>query len=191
MRIMINTLAVRGAHTGGVYTILSNLIPHLAQVDRDNEYIIVVSRANRRAFETSARNFRYVTLPAYVHRAPLRLAIDNIVVPVLASRYKVDVFFGPSGALPAGLRCRTVVGALNLIHYHSKELMYWDQASLLETWRVRLQRLYYRYKTPSSMLRADRVVAVSHETCREVIAGTPGVLHERVEVVYPGAPTSF
>ncbi len=98
---MINTLAVAGEETGGGYTILSNLIPHLAQVDRDNEYVIIVSRANRWAFETSARNFRYVTLPAYVHRAPLRLAIDNIVVPVLANRYKVDVFFGPNGALPA------------------------------------------------------------------------------------------
>jgi len=188
---MINTLAASGAHTGGGYTVLTNLIPHLAQVDRENEYVLVVSRRNRSAFETSARNFRYLTLPSLIHWAPLRLVVDNIVVPALARRYKVDVFFAPNDALPPGLRCRSVVGALNLIYYHSKDLMHWDESSLIERWRLRLQRQYYRYKTPRAMLQADRVVAVSHETRREVIASTRGILDHRVEVIYPGTARSF
>ncbi len=188
---MINTLAASGAHTGGGYTVLANLIPHLAQVDRENEYLLVVSRRNRSAFETSARNFRYLTLPSLIHRAPLRLVVDNIVVPALARRYKVDVFFAPNGALPPGLRCRSVVAALNLIYYHSKDLMHWDESSLMERWRLRLQRQYYRYKTPRAMLQADRVVAVSYETRREVIASTRGILDHRVAVIYPGIPRSF
>ncbi len=188
---MINTLAASSAHTGGGYTVLANLIPHLAQVDRENEYLLVVSRRNRSAFETSARNFRYLTLPSLIHRAPLRLVVDNIVVPALARRYKVDVFFAPNGALPPGLRCRSVVAALNLIYYHSKDLMHWDESSLMERWRLRLQRQYYRYKTPRAMLQADRVVAVSYETRREVIASTRGILDHRVAVIYPGTPRSF
>ena len=191
MRIMINTLAASGAHAGGGYTVLSNLVPHLAQVDRDNEYVLVVSRKNRCAFETSAQNFRYVTLPSLVHRAPLRILVDNILVPRLASRYKVDVFFAPNDSLPPGLRCRSVVAALNLIYYHSKDLMHWDQASLMERCRLRIQRQYYRYKTPKAMLQADRVVALSQETRREVIASTHGILDKRVAVIYPGTPRPF
>jgi len=188
---MVNTLAVANAQTGGGYTVLSNLVLHLAQVDRDNDYILVVSRANRHAFETSAPNFRYVALPVWVHRIPLRLVVDNVVVPVLANKYGVDVFFAPNDALPPGLHCRTVVGALNLIHYQARDMVSWNGAPLLERCRILLRRKYYRHKTPQAMSRADHVVAISQETRCQVIANAPGIRPERVEVVYPGVPPAF
>lgn len=191
MRVMINTLAAAGAETGGGHTVISHLVRHLARIDPDNEYVLVVTSRNRPGFETGAPNVRLLTLPELVDRAPVRLLVDNVMLPRLARRQRVDVFFAPNDALPPGLSCRAVVGALNLIYHQPRAIMRWPGASPWERWRLSLQWRYYGAKTPRAMRRADRVIAISEETRREVIANTPGIDPGRVRVIYPGVPSAF
>ncbi len=188
MRVMINCLAPQGPETGGGYTFLAGLLDQLSREDTTNEYFLITSSSNRRHFEFALENFRTITLPAVAVSPALRVAVENLVLPMLAARYRVDVFFSPNDALPPALACATVVGALNVLHYYSPELMMWSGVQRRESLKMRLQRTYYRQRTPNAMRRAHRVVAISQETRRQVLENVSGVGQDRVKVIYPGVP---
>lgn len=190
VNIMINTLAASGIDTGGGYTILSNLVPKVVCLDRQNDYLLLVTSRNRRGFDVSGPNIAYVVLPEWIHRNPLRLVADNFIVPVLVKRHNVDLFFSPTDTLPPWLGCPSVVGALNLIYYQPRNVLSWNSASRRERLHLWLRQLHYRAMTPRAMLRADRVVAISKETRRVVLTSIPSLDANKVDVVYPGVPAS-
>lgn len=191
MRIMVNTLAASGVDAGGGYTILSNLVPKVVSLDRENDYLLLVTSRNRAGFEVSGPNVKYVVLPEWIHRNPLRLLADNFVVPALAKRHNADVFFSPTDTLAPQIRCASVVGALNLIYHQPMELCSWNSASRRERLHLRLRQVYYRAMTPRAMLRADRVMAISEETRRVVLASVPALEPSAVDVIYPGVPAAL
>lgn len=191
VKIMVNTLAASGIDTGGGYTILSNLVPKVACLDRKNDYLLLVTSRNRSGFEVSAPNVTYLVLPEWIHRNPLRLLVDNFVVPALVKRHNVDIFFSPNDTLPPRLHCPSVVGALNLLYYQPTKLSSWESASRRERLHLWLRRVYYRAMTPRAMLGADRVVAISQETRRVLLASIPALKPSTVEVIYPGVPAAL
>lgn len=191
MRILINTLAAAGIETGGGYTIISGLLPRLVTLDPSNEYCLIVSKQNQSAFAANRPNVSYIVLPAWIHRGPFRIVADNMLVPWLVRKRNADLYFSPNDYLPPWLSCPSVVGAFNLLYYQPEEAFAWAKSSRSERWHRRARQVYYRSITPKSLLRADRVVAISHETRRVIMENIPRLNRDMVSVVYPGVPTSL
>ncbi|CAN5653851.1 N/A [soil metagenome] len=186
MRVMVNCLLATGPQVGGGFTFLTGLLRALCAVDAENEYILLVSEANRKHFTFDAANFGTLVIRGPVHRALPRLLAENLWVPRLAATRHVDVFFSPNDSLPPGLRCKTIVAVQNILYFHPPHFAIWSGLPLRQRLRLRLQRSYYLTRTPAAMLRADRILAISYETRRQVLESIPGASENRIDVVYPG-----
>ncbi len=97
MRIAINGLAAR---FGGGAAYLSNLLEHLAEIDRENEYIVFSSPEKRDSFTVDAANFSMI-VPRFPGRAIVRRSIwEQLILPALLKKHHVDILFSPGGIAP-------------------------------------------------------------------------------------------
>lgn len=93
----------------------------------------------------------------------------------------IDIFHGLSNELPLNInnaRCRSVVTLHDLIFIHCPEYYHW------------IDRKIYNYKFRRACRNADRVIAVSEYTKREIMHyyNTPG---NKIDVVYQGCDPAF
>ena len=93
----------------------------------------------------------------------------------------IDIFHGLSNELPLNInnaRCRSVVTLHDLIFIHCPEYYHW------------IDRKIYNYKFRRACRNADRVIAVSEYTKREIMHyyNTPG---SKIDVVYQGCDPAF
>ncbi len=98
--------------------------------------------------------------------------------PAAIRRLKPNAYFGPAGAMPLGrLACPSVITIHDLAIYHNPN---WFPRQPLSTALV----------VPRSVVRADRVIAVSESTAQEVVK-VFGVDRKRIEVVPHGISPKF
>ncbi len=121
MRIAINGLSAR---FGGGLAYLRNLLEHLSRIDRENIYVVFSSPEKRDSFTMDAPNFS-VTVPGFPGKAIVRRAIwEQIVLPALIRRHKIDLLFSPGGIAPIFLPrgCKRVNMVQNMAPF-SDELL--------------------------------------------------------------------
>jgi glycosyltransferase involved in cell wall biosynthesis len=98
--------------------------------------------------------------------------------PAAIRRLKPDAYFGPAGAMPLGkLGCRSVITIHDLAIYHNPN---WFPRQPLSTALV----------VPRSVVRADRVIAVSESTAQDVVK-VFGIKRKRIDVVPHGISPKF
>ncbi len=93
----------------------------------------------------------------------------------------IDLFHGLSNELPLNIgrgRCRSIVTIHDLIFIHTPQYYHW------------IDRKIYNYKFRRACQKADRVIAVSQYTKREIMHYY-GVAEEKIDVVYQGCDTVF
>ena len=96
-------------------------------------------------------------------------------------RDRIDIFHGLSNELPLNIRkakCRSVVTIHDLIFLHYPKYYHW------------IDRKIYDFKFRRACSNADRVIAVSEFTKREIMKyyGTP---EAKIDVVYQGCDPAF
>jgi len=188
MRIGINALYILHSKSGGAYIYLHNLLLELARLDKENEYYIFVSSSNRELFYVQQSNFQYILVRGPVPFQPYRILAENTVVPFLIKKHSLDVFYSPADVLPFWVPCRSIMMVQNLLHLHQKlspiEGTIWRRLFLLSrSW-------YYLFATRASAKRADRVVAVSGNTKKE-LCRFARIDENKVVVVYHGVSDIF
>ena len=107
MRIAINGLSAR---MGGGAAYISNLLEHLSKIDHDNEYVVFTSPERKDSFRVDAANFSIIA-PRFPGGAVVRRAIwEQLILPVLIKRYRIDVLFSPGGISPVIItgRCKRI-----------------------------------------------------------------------------------
>ena len=93
----------------------------------------------------------------------------------------IQLFHGLSNELPLNIsrgRCRSIVTIHDLIFIHTPQYYHW------------IDRQIYNYKFRRACQKADRVIAVSEYTKREIMHYY-GVAEEKIDVVYQGCDTVF
>ncbi|MFQ6014412.1 MAG: glycosyltransferase family 4 protein [Anaerolineae bacterium] len=178
LRIGIDyTAAVRQGAGVGRYT--RGLVDALAELDRQNEYVLLVASDSKPgAAKTWPDNFRLVTLPLpdriltiLWHRLQLPLFVDLFC-------HKLDIFHSPNFVLPPVRRGRTLVTVhdLSFLRYPVGA-----EPSL---------RIYLQKVVPRSVRRADKVLADSECTQNDIVE-LLGIPAEKVKVVYAGVDERF
>lgn len=187
MRIGINTLSESPGRASGAADYLRDMVARWSRLAGDDEYFVFVSSANAGWFQ-DAHGIRLVMAGASNESRWRRIISEQLVLPMLLRRHRIDVLFSTSGGGVAPLllprRTRLVVAIYGTQHLRRD----------LALGRVR--SWYRRVLGGASVRRAARVV-VNSAACRDdvVRAFSAG---ERIVVIphgidravfHPGAPT--
>jgi glycosyltransferase involved in cell wall biosynthesis len=161
----------------GVSRYITELVRHLAAEPGPHEYVVFTPPHGLGALAVPP-SVQVAPSRLPTQRPPVRIAWEQAAAPVLAAARRLDLFHAPVNVAPLALPCRTIV----TIH---------DLAFLLYPERLTpARRRYLALMTRLSARRAARVIAVSAQTARDVVARL-GVPAERVVVVPEAAAEHF
>jgi glycosyltransferase involved in cell wall biosynthesis len=169
MRIAIDARRLRDF---GIGTYIRNLVTAIAGIDSSSEYLLVSFPEDEPLLRHLPGNFRPIPCTR-----PDTDRLDHIALPWLLRQLSPDVCHIPLNRVPLLMPKPYVVTV------HDMGRMLFDQApqTMRSLWRFRLRR---------GLLRADRIIAVSSATRRD-IHNVVGVPEDDVRVVYNAPDPRF
>jgi glycosyltransferase involved in cell wall biosynthesis len=182
LRIALDTRRVADF---GIGTYIRNLVRALARVDDRNRYVLITTGQPVPEFFDLPPNFETAFFPGAKNKGTTPSSLAQIRYGLFLRKLEADLFHIPLNAVPL------LMPKPYLVTIH-------DMSTLLFSsqlgYRNRLRHFYLR----RGLIRADRVMAVSMATCRDVEA-VLGIPANRMRVVYnapdpifqaPSHPTS-
>src|SRR4051794_286470 len=92
-----------GRQPGGTGTYTSMMLRHMLAADRNNEYVLLYDDPARLGSYAAQPNVKEVAV-----RSRSKLVWDQIIVPLLAWRHRLDVIFNLKMTVPLLAPCATV-----------------------------------------------------------------------------------
>ena len=149
----------------GIGTYIRNLVRALARLDQENQYTLITSAASVPEFEDLPKNFQ-----ACLHRRKSGGGLAQFGFSLFLRTLDADLFHIPLNAVPLWMPKPYLVTTHDM-----STLLFLDQSG----YRSNIRRFYLR----RGLLRADRVMAVSSATRRDV-ESVLGIPSSRIRVVY-------
>jgi glycosyltransferase involved in cell wall biosynthesis len=174
LRIALDTRRVADF---GIGTYIRNLVRALARVDDRNQYRLITTERPVPEFADLPPNFETAIFAAPDKRGPAHSGLAQIRYGLFLRKLEADLFHIPLNAVPLLMPKPYMV----TIHDMST-LLFSSQLG----YRNRLRHFYLR----RGLLRADRVMAVSMATCRDVEA-VLGIPMSQMRVVYNAPDPTF
>ncbi len=174
MRIGWNALYLRKGVINGTSIYAEQLIRAILELDSDNIYYLYLNRECADFPAPDAPNLRRIVCPISPSYRALRYAYEQVVLPLLARRHRLDLLHSLNTIAPLILPCPSVV----TLHDTRFVVLSEDMSAF--------RRRAVIFFTASGSRRASRVIAVSEFAKREMIAHL-GLAAERIEVVHSGA----
>jgi glycosyltransferase involved in cell wall biosynthesis len=169
LRIALDT---RRVEDFGIGTYIRNLVRALARIDDQNQYKLITTERAAPEFSDLPPNFQTAIFPGST-----RSGLAQIRYGLFLRKLEADLFHIPLNAVPL------LMPKPYLVTIHDMSTLLF--ASQLG-YRNRLRHFYLR----RGLLRADRVMAVSLATCRDVEA-VLGIPASRMRVVYNAPDPTF
>jgi glycosyltransferase involved in cell wall biosynthesis len=157
----------------GIGTYIRSLVQALGAIDRTNQYTLVSGPADVRALEGLPENFRSAVYTRSDHSS-----LDHLAFPIFLKGLSPDLVHIPLNRIPLLMIKPYVVTIHDLANIFFEQ----DASSL----RMQLRR--YRFRR--GLVRANRVIAVSEATKRDVEAQM-GVPSSRITRVYNAPDPAF
>lgn len=171
MRIGINLLYLLPGQVGGTEAYADGLLRGLARCDSDDEFHVFVNREAAAWPLPPAANVHRIVCPVNAAGRTGRYIYEQLVLPNLLNRCKIDLVHSLGYVSPLGARCPTVV----TIH----DLNYRAFGAQMPVVKRTMLALFVK----ASALRATRVITDSEFAARE-ITGAFGLGTDRVTVAH-------
>ena len=171
MRVAID---IRRAGDFGIGTYIRNIVNQFARSDNETEYLLIGQESHLEQFDPLPENFerlRYTAAPGSFH--------THMHLPYLLHKLGVDLLHMPWFYAPAIVPTRLVI----TVHDLTEVLM--PPHGVPEM--MQAGRLYFARR---ALARADRIMAVSHSSKRE-LSRVFDVPEEKIEVVYNALDERF
>ncbi len=154
----------------GIGRYLRNLLVHLAQIDRENEYVVFINQENTQTI--MQENFLIVPLKPHVPVYSLR---EHYRLPLKIRKWKLDLIHYPNFNIPLIQSCPYVVTIHDLIYY-----LYPDQCP------SRAAHYYARFMLQYATKHARIIMTDSEHSKRDIMKyfHIPG---EKIHVIFPAA----
>lgn len=154
MRIGIDATAIPLNRTGaGNY--IFNLVQALATIDQHNQYVIFAKSQHISEFGLSQPNFDVVSVDLAAR--PLRLLWEQIGLPLKVKQLQLDILHSPHYTMPILKSSRSVVTFCDMTFH------------LLPEMHGRTKQLFFRSMMRWSAHHADKLIAISESTRRDVV----------------------
>ncbi|MFA5104866.1 MAG: glycosyltransferase family 1 protein [Candidatus Margulisiibacteriota bacterium] len=176
MKIAINAMLLMSPRFG-IWTYIYNLIEHLARIDAQNNYEIF--SGSRVLLLGGSQNFKISNPCCDLPRASARIMWEQFVQPFLINKGSFDVFHSPDHILPfLPIKAKKIVTVHDLCFYKHPETF------------PLMKRSYKKLVTPGSLRRADRIIADSASTKKDII-DIFAIPADKISVVHIGAGVEF
>ncbi len=178
MRIGIDCRTILSPETGelaGTAHYTYELVRHLLILDKNNTYVLFFdARIKNVRNVVSNKNAEIVFLP--VSRVPL--LTTHFYLARALTRAKLDLFHSPAHPLPLFYSGRMVWTVHDLAIYDHSE---WFPGGLRQWFST-------RFTVPRSIQRAERLIAPSESTKRDILR-IFNVPEEKIKIIYEGVPS--
>ncbi len=166
MKIGIEAERANNPVKTGVEHYAKQLILHLAELDRQNDYVLYLRTKPESWFLNLPKNFRVKIIPFPFFWTQLRLSFEMLLHPV-------DVLLVPASALPLIHPKRSIVTIHDLGWRYFPESFTW------------FMRNFLQWSTGFAAKQANKIVAISESTKNDLIRFYK-IKPEKVEVVHLG-----
>jgi glycosyltransferase involved in cell wall biosynthesis len=178
LRIGVNALYLIPGGVGGTEIYLRSLLAALAEIDKENKYIVLTNRETSGDLVPAAANFQWLPQSIDASNRPARLIWEQTALPVTAVRCRLDVLFNPGFTAPVICPCSQVTVFHDLQHKRHPEHF------------RRLDLPFWRFFLYWSAVLSDRLIAVSESTRKDLLELYP-LEPRRVHVVAHGVDQHF
>src|SRR5581483_5052714 len=176
-RIAVNLLPFRAQLAGaGRYT--QNMLGELLRADANSTYFFFLTPSTAANFEYQAPNVVSVRVPLPKSNAA-RVGYEQFIFPFQLMRYKPDVLFTPSVAIPLVWRGKRVTVIYDMIAENRAVRKY-----------PPLRNAYVRWMSRSAAQHSDALITISENSRRE-IAQYARVPLEKIALAPPAADSSL
>jgi len=181
MNVAVNGLLLRSENSGVEQTILG-LLRQLARLSRTGDQlrltlILGKNHLSAPAIGTSPP-IEIIEAGIDPQKRLLRIAWENMILPLKMKRRGVDLYHSPGYVLPLLSFVPSVVTVHDTI------------ALQFPGWCKPSNAIYYRWFLPQAVKRAVRIIAVS-ETVKADLVSRFEISKEKISVVYPGIDAAF
>lgn len=171
MRVAID---IRRAGDYGIGTYIRNIIGQLSRFDLATRYLLIGQRRHLEEFDTLPENFELLEYGA--DPGSFR---THLHLPLLLRRRRIDLLHMPWFYAPAIVPCHLVITVHDLTDVLTPQV---GAAPLVQTGRLFFAR--------RALARADRILAVSHSSKRE-LAHVFGIPENKIAVIYNAVDERF
>lgn len=125
MRIGVMLRALK--EKGGIRLYTVNILKNLLKIDKDNTYVLFYQGKKRKTDFSDYSNVEEQWI-----NIPYKMLWDQIFMPFLALRARLDLLFSPKWAVPLISPCKTVMvlhGTQNYVHpefYRARDILYFN-----------------------------------------------------------------
>lgn len=170
MKIGINLLFML-PEVGGTRTYAISLVRALTAIDRKNEYFIFLNQESKDIDLGDGSNIHKVVLPLRARSRPMRYAWEQLRLPQLVVRYRLDILHSLGYVAPLRLRCPSIV----TIHDLNYRFIGHEMGLL--------HRLVLGFFVPRSARHAAHVITVSRFS-KDQIVRTLGIPASKISVTH-------
>ena len=178
LRIGINALYMIPGGVGGTEIYLRSLIAALDRVDSPHEFVVYINVETEPTLAAPSTRFKIVPTGVRAVNRSWRLSWEQLALPRMLRRDRIDVLFNPGFTSPWLSPCATVTVFHDLQHKRHPEYFRWFD---LPAW----QAFLYAAARSSTL-----ILAVSEVTRQDVVAHYR-LDPSRVRVVHHGVDTEF
>jgi len=170
MKISIDLTSIPNQKTGvGKYAMA--LIKALGKFDNENYYWIFVKRNQAEDFNPKKKNFHIVLCSNILQSKILRILWEQFILPLYIKRLKIDLLHSIHYTIPLFAGCKVVVT------FHDMTFFLFPEKHIF------IKRLFFKLFIYISSWRANRLIAVSESTKRDIIKFL-NVNNNKIDVVY-------
>jgi glycosyltransferase involved in cell wall biosynthesis len=147
MKIAVNALALK---MGGGATYVRELLPRLASLKEEHQFIVFLTTKNRAEFQKTFQGIKNLSIfELNVPNILIRLMKEYLLLPWLLWVEEVDLLYAPANIAPLFCPCRTVVQIINIDPFIKRKGLPFFQL---------IRRLLLRALSFLAVKRADKVV---------------------------------
>jgi glycosyltransferase involved in cell wall biosynthesis len=157
MRIGLDLLPLLPDSSGGIEWYARNLVRSLTEIDQVNEYYLFTNIANHDSFGPDALNVRRILCSVRPANRVRRMLFEQMCLPGLASRYRIDVLHSPFYTLPLRGAATSVVTICDMLYRVHPQ---WVGQPKLTFWRLFI---------PQAARRCSRIVTISQNSKRDIV----------------------
>jgi len=176
MKISIDLTSIPNQKTGvGKYAMA--LIKALGKFDNENYYWIFVKRNQAEDFNPKKKNFHIVLCSNILQSKILRILWEQFILPLYIKRLKIDLLHSIHYTIPLFAGCKVVVT------FHDMTFFLYPKKHIF------IKRIFFKLFIYISSWRANRLIAVSESTKKDIIKFLGA--SNKIDVVYEAVDSKY
>jgi glycosyltransferase involved in cell wall biosynthesis len=170
-----------GGEQAGVAHYTYYLVKNLIDIDSENQYVLFFDKRFKDISEFSKyKNVIVKYFPNHRWKKYLPFIYSQVLILKTINRENLDIFHSPANTLPLGYKKKSVITVHDLGIYKFPDFFPRNRFSG--------QAYATRVLVPKSISRAEKIIAVSKNTKKDIVEEF-GTDEEKIEVVYEGVLT--